>query len=1011
MTNITETAETNLGYYLPHHAVIKSTSLTTKVRVVFDGSAKTSTGISLNDTLMVGPTIQEDIFSLITRFRSHTYVLTADVEKMYRQIKVHPEDAIFQKILWRKNPKDAIKTYRLDTVTYGTACAPFLAIRALQQLASDNSEQFPVAANAIKNDFYVDDLLTGANTLKEAEILRDQITELLNSGGFNLRQWATNEQSLIEPFKELSSNNCLYLDGDETRRTLGIVWTPRVDTITYKTNIDSDYPITKRNILSRIAQLFDPLGLLGPVIIKAKVIMQQLWKCGIGWDDLVPLTIHSAWITYTKQLPQLNSFSVPREILIREAIDVQIHGFCDASEIAYGACIYLRSSDFQGNTIVRLVAAKSRVAPLKTTSLPRLELCASELLSKLFRATKSALKISFSSCYFWSDSTIALHWIKSPPHTLKTFVANRVAKIQDITESHNWKHVNSLDNPADYISRGQLPVDFLKNHLWLSGPTWLSEDYSRWPISDIPAVDVPERRTVTTLISYPDTSNIFERFSSIIRLQRVIAYCMRFFTNASQQTKITGPLSLDEIRKAHNLIIKCTQAQYFAKELTELKQKNHVSRSSKILALSPFIDRDGIIRVGGRLQKSKLSYGQKHPILLPKSSHITHLVVRNEHNNQLHAGILGTLNAIRQRYWLVDGKNTVRFIVRKCIRCFKIKPSDLPEYCMGNLPKSRVTENRPFQVVGIDYCGPFFIKEKRFRNTKKLKVYVAVFICFVTKAVHLELVCDLSTEAFMASLKRFFARRGYAQTIYTDNATNFVGAKRLLDDLQKLLDSETHKQTVIQQLSNKGIVWRFTPPRSPHFGGLWEAAVKSFKHHFYRTVGDALFTFEELNTYIIEIEAILNSRPLTPLSPDPNDLNALTPAHFLIGESLTSLPEHDLTDVPTNRLSVWQHIQRIKQHFWARWHKEYLNELNIRTKWRNNVPSSLKLGTLVLLKDENLPPLRWNLGRIIEIHPGDDGVIRVVTVRTNQGIYKRSVRNICPLPVDVDNPVTPPSNN
>ncbi|CAK9826901.1 hypothetical protein ANTRET_LOCUS4669 [Anthophora retusa] len=319
---------------------------------------------------------------------------------------------------------------------------------------------------------------------------------------------------------------------------------------------------------------------------------------------------------------------------------------------------------------------------------------------------------------------------------------------------------------------------------------------------------------------------------------------------------------------------------------------------------------------------------------------------------------------------------------------------------MGNLPKDRVTLIRPFQTTGIDYCGPFFIKERKYRNTKRLKVYVAVFVCFATKAIHLELVSDLSTDAFLASLRRFFARRGFAQTIYSDNATNFVGAKNSLSEIQTFLESKQHQQSITNYLINKGVTWHFSPPRSPHFGGLWEAAVKGFKFHLRRTIGEVLFTYEELNTYVIEIEAILNSRPLIPLSPDPNDLTALTPAHYLIGESLTGLPEIDILNVPTNRLSAWQHIQRVKQHFWTRWQKEYLNELNIRSKWRERSTIHLQPGTLVVLKEENLPPMRWSIGRIVETHPGEDQVVRVVTVKTASGIYRRSVRNICPLPID-----------
>ncbi|XP_053597334.1 uncharacterized protein LOC128668418 [Microplitis demolitor] len=318
---------------------------------------------------------------------------------------------------------------------------------------------------------------------------------------------------------------------------------------------------------------------------------------------------------------------------------------------------------------------------------------------------------------------------------------------------------------------------------------------------------------------------------------------------------------------------------------------------------------------------------------------------------------------------------------------------------MGDLPSYRVEQARPFHRVGVDYCGPLFIKERRFRNRQKLKVYVAVYVCMSTKAVHLELVSDLTTEAFLASLKRFFSRRGLSSDIYSDNGSNFVGASRELQELYTLINSPAHKKSIQQYAAEQNINWHFIPPRAPHFGGLWEAAVKSFKNHLIRTVGDTLLTFEQLETYITEIEAILNSRPISPLSSDPNDLLPLTPGHFLIGGPLTSFPQVDFTDTNSNRLSAWQHAQQLKQHFWKRWYKEYLHQLITRVSDSKN-PDNIQVGSLVLISEDNLPPLKWALGRVISVHPGADGVVRVATLKTASGEYKRCVKRLCPLPVN-----------
>ncbi|XP_036146048.1 uncharacterized protein LOC118646704 [Monomorium pharaonis] len=316
---------------------------------------------------------------------------------------------------------------------------------------------------------------------------------------------------------------------------------------------------------------------------------------------------------------------------------------------------------------------------------------------------------------------------------------------------------------------------------------------------------------------------------------------------------------------------------------------------------------------------------------------------------------------------------------------------------MADLPQSRVREAVPFTKTGIDFCGPFYIKERKVRNRAKIKVYICVFICFTIKAIHLEVVSDLTTDGFIAALRRFVARRGMPEHIHSDNGTNFVGANNKLKEMYALLNSDTHKEHVAKFANDHRITWHFTPPYAPHFGGLWEASVKLFKHHFKRVVGDSLFTFEELNTLVVEIEGILNSRPITPSSSDLNDLLALTPAHYLIGRATMALPEARLTEIPTNRLSTWQHITKVRQDFWSRWKLEYLNELQQRSKWIKDGPD-LSTGTIVLIKDKNLPCTQWLLGRIIELHPGRDGVNRVATIKTASGNLHRATKLLCPLP-------------
>ncbi|XP_063990402.1 uncharacterized protein LOC135169383 [Diachasmimorpha longicaudata] len=440
------------GFYLPHHSVIKETSLTTKVRVVFDASAPSSSKLSLNNVLMVGPTIQDDIFSLILRFRLHNYVLTGDIEKMYRQVLVRPEDRKYQRILWRDNDNQ-LTAYELQTVTFGIASAPYLAVRCLQQLAEDEQQRYPTASRILKRDLYVDDVFTGAETLQEAMHLRDDLMSLLKCGCFNLRQCASNHPELLQGLPESSVNLQLLHGGDSTLKTLGVRWDFSRDEIIYSVcPIATRIKTTMRTISSDIARIFDPLGLLNPVVVQTKLIKQDLWRLNLNWDESVPKNIET---TCLKEL--------------------QLHGFCDASQKAYGACIYVRTISNNDQTSSQLFCAKSRMTPLRNPqSIPRLELCAALLLSQLYSTVCKTINTNINRAVFWTDSSTVLHWINTKPELLKTFVKNRVMSIQQKTNARDWRHVRTHENPADAISRGQSPAEFLRNHLWVRGPAWLT---------------------------------------------------------------------------------------------------------------------------------------------------------------------------------------------------------------------------------------------------------------------------------------------------------------------------------------------------------------------------------------------------------------------------------------------------------------------------------------------------------------------------------------------------------
>lgn len=986
------------GYYIPHHAVIKNSSTTTKLRVVFDASAKTSTDLSLNKVLMVGATIQDKLFEHLLRFRTHVFVITADIEKMYRQIWIAPEDRRYHRIFWYNDGH--ISVFNLNTVTFGVSSSPFLAIRTIHQLAREEATTFPLASSIVQRDLYVDDLLTGADSLDEVLRLRDEIINLLKVGGFNIRQWASNHSHALDNVASKTFQSTSGMPQEAISKTLGIAWNSQSDTLVYTSKpIALKEKFTKRLILSEIAKIFDPLGLLGPIVFAAKVIMQDCWRLKIGWDESVSQELAAKWLAFAEQLTNMSAIDINRRLIISQPTGIEIHGFCDASKLGYGACLYIRSTNSSNQVWVRLACSKSRVAPIKETTIPKLELCGALTLAKLYHDVRSTLGVSISRSILWSDSTIALAWIKKSPVLLKVFESNRVKEIQKLSVDVEWRYVGTKTNPADALSRGQYPQEFQNNSNWFQGPHWLSQPSSAWPTN--PTVEVrspPDPIEPQCLIVQSESSVVFDRFSSYSKLIVVISRCLRW---RSSNIFKTEHVSVTERHQTETRILCQIQQEQFGAEINNLKKDKPV-KSAKLGAFNPYIDDNGLLRVGGRLKNSMLTRTQKHPILLPSHHHVTDLIIRETHQRMHHAGIQSTLFALRQKFWLLDGKNQVRKIVHKCVVCIRHRPEPI-QYKMVDLPTSRVQGSSAFEHTGLDFCGPFLIKEKRYnrasrsRNTTLIKAYGCIFICMSTRAVHIEIVSDLSTDAFLASFRRFIGRRGIPSHVHSDNGLNFVGANNQLHELYSLLQSKDHQDQVLSFSSPRNITWHFNPPLSPHFGGVWEAAVKSFKHHFKRVVGTQSLMFEELATLAVDIEAILNSRPLCTISTDPNDPIALSPADILIGKKLTSLPDPDLLSVPDNKLSTWRFLTKARQDFWKRWQLEYLNEMQKRHKWQKDGAVELKKGSVVILIDKNKPCMVWELGVITEVYPGSDGVIRVVEVKTARGVYTRNTTTLCPL--------------
>ncbi|XP_036347149.1 uncharacterized protein LOC118756495 [Rhagoletis pomonella] len=925
------------SYFFCHHGVLRQCSSTTKLRVVFDGGNRCPPQPSLNDELAAGPALQSDLSSIISRWRSHKIAFTADLEKMFRQINVCKEHQNYQYILWREDSTKRIKIYKLCTVTYGTTSAPYLAIRVLRQLATDEQTNYPLASQVYLNDTYVDDIISGADTNAEAIELQQQLSRLSSSGGFNLRKWNSNSAVLLQtiPPDNKENANWIELKAENLVKALGLFWDTNEDEFSFKINFSFASAITKRSMLSDAAKLFDPLGWLAPTTIIAKIMFQRLWMEGLDWNDPLPTKLNAEWLQYRDSLHELESIKIPRWFGCNKFNKIELHGFSDASQAAYGAVVY--AVVYNNSTIsASLIQSKTKVTPLKTVSIPRLELCAAALLGKLMAKVKTYFHAD-APVFYWTDSTVVLSWIRCHSTRWSVYIANRVAEIQRISDVSQWRHVRTSENPADCLTRGLTPKELKAHTLWWLGPTWLTGPISNWPHENLTFETCLEERKsyiashVTTLAENSmEDPDFICKFSSLSRLVRVTAYILRFYYNlraALQQHKIennlceTGFLKSREIKHALAIIIKQVQRIDFTQEIHCLENKQALNKKSKILQLAPFLDGDNLLRVGGRISKAKITFDVKHPVLLSKQSFLSFLIFTDAHHQTLHGGVQQMLSFVSQRYWILSARSLAKSVLRKCVICFKYT-AKVHQQQMGNLPAVRLQPTKPFQHSGLDYAGPITLKLSLLRKAATTKGYICLFICMCTKAIHLEVVSSLNTDAFIAAFRRFISRRGRCSDLYSDCGTTFVGAnKELKISFQQ--QKASLPEHLAAALANEGTTWHFIPPASPNFGGLWEAAVKSTKHHLRRIMRDRVLTFEELSTLLAQIESCLNSRPLCPLSAYPTDHQALTPAHFLVGEPTTCVSEESLLDSNIDHLTRWKLVERLKQHFWHRWANEY----------------------------------------------------------------------------------------
>ena len=984
-------------WYVPHHPFINPRRQ--KIRVVYDCAAQ-SQGQSLNSQVHTGPDRIQSLVGILLRFRLGEVAIAADIKAMYHQVAVKKDDRDVLRFLWWPDGDLAQqpKMYRMCRHLFGGRWSPSCCTTALQFAVKRSQALTSEEQEEVLQSFYVDDYLTSVNSATTAIERSKAVRETLNERGFLLTKWKSNNNKVLSGLQEPSrpeEDVSIHPSDESVERALGIVWNLKADVLSYNVTVSNKH-ITRRGMLSTLSSIFDPLGIASPFILKARLIVQQLCRDKRGWDEPVPSQQEHDWKNWMQELPELAQFQVPTWMAVGDPhAEHQLHHFCDASSTAYGVVTYLVTKNHSGLVTSRILAAKSRLAPLKVVSVPRLELMGATLAARQDSAIKRELKgrVTLMPSHFWTDSMIVLQYINNEARRFQTFVANRIAVIREICSPGQWHHVGTEVNPADDCSRGLSPRQLMTPR-WLQGPAFLSGQRELvWPpfkSSPISEQD-PEvkREKVTCLAASTPNSPVLAmilHYSDWYKLRRAVAWLKQIIKVKTKRAQPCEKLPFSSLEEAELLIIKTVQREEYEEELEELKKSNKTSKKSRLRKLHPMLQ-ENVLRVGGRLDKAPIPDDAKHPIILPSNHHASTLIIRDVHQRLGHAGREHVLAAVREKYWMVGGRNAVRRVLGHCLVCRKREGPTVSQQ-MADLPQDRVTPGgHPFRSTGVDVFGPFQVKYRRGRVVR----HICLFTCLTTRAVHLEVIHDLTADSFLQAMQRFTARRGRVQVIRSDNGRNFVRAAK---EIKANLAAWKASPAVDKKLKEEGITWIFNPPYASSHGGVWERQIRSVRRVLAGLSQEQVLTDQGLLTLMCTVENIINSRPLTTVSSDPRDLNPITPNHLLIPQVSLESGE-PFTDPNAAQLSrrQLQQINLLADTFWKRWVKEYLPELQRRHKWQRR-ERGLAPGDVVLVVDSGTPRSRWKLGRVSE-SPSKDK--RSVRVTTSSGTILRPIQKLCLL--------------
>lgn len=1037
---LSETPITSV-WYLPLNVVINPRK-PDKIRLVWDAAA-TVAGISLNSELLKGPDMLVPLPKVVCCFREGPVALGGDIQEMYHQLKIRADDKQAQRFLFQSKDSGAPQIYVMDVATFGATCSPCSAQFVKNINAEQFSDEYPQATSAIVKQHYVDDYYDSVDSVEEAIQRAREVKYIHAKGGFHIRNWVSNSAAFLEALGERSGEEVVHFNrdkGSNCERVLGIVWNPVEDVFSFSTAskaefvkvLDGEEYPTKRMVLSFVMAQFDPIGLLTPVTVRGKMLVQDLWRTGCDWDEKIDEIAAHKWMRWISLMRSIGSFKLPRSYFGNakscEIKDLQLHIFTDASETAYGCVAYFRAV-VRGEVRCALVMSRSKVAPLKQISIPRLVLMAAVLGARLARTVRESHNFVVDRVVYWTDANVVLSWIRSDQRRYKQFVGFRVGEILSLTKLTDWRWVPTRFNVADQLTKWGKDPEMHPESSWVCGPAFIYKSEHEWPKKELPPPNTMEELRVNLLIHDVKLQEEIIDSSRIAKwtiLVRTLATALRFISNCRRKLNgqaietlkgterqqkllksgavhgIRVPLKQEEYKRAERCLIKMAQAECFSDEIKVMKRNNNrpvdqwiaLEKSSPLSKLTPLIDGEGLIRMEGRCEKAEhLPFDLRFPLILPANCRITNMIVQYFHEKCGHGYRLTVKNQLKQLYHVVHIDAVVKKVASACMWC-KVRRNRPRVPREAPLPVQRLTPSlRPFSFVGVDYMGPFEVTVARHKE----KRWIALFTCLVTRAIHLEVSFGLTTQSCLMAISRFVARRGWPIEFLSDNGTNFQGASKELLALIQSIELDC-----ADEYTNARTKWTFNPPGTPHMGGVWERLVRSVKEALKALDDGRRLTDEIMQTVVVEAEDIINSRPLTYVEQESDEVDALTPNHFLRGPpshqyQIVARPPH-----PAEALrDSFKRSQQLSNELWQRWVNEYVPSLNQRTKWFGET-RPLKTGDLVYIVEGSNRKC-WVRGRVEEPIMSSDGRIRQAWVRTRTKRYKRSVANLAVLELDDGN--------